>query len=129
MKNTFFFVLFISAIVALFAFAFSFSQSSDLDGKQIFEDGKCTKCHSVESLEIASKKDEPVDLSNAGASDNAEFLKKYLLKEESMNDKKHKTKFKGSDDELNALVNWLLTLKTEEAETDDVETEEVETEG
>ena len=117
MKNTFFFVLFISAIVALFAFAFSFSQSSELDGKQIFENSKCIKCHSVESLEITSKKDEPVDLSNVGASGDAEFLKKYLLKEETRNDKKHKTKFKGSDEELNALVDWLLTLKTEEVET------------
>ena len=118
MKNTFFFMLFISAIVALFAFAFSFSQSTELDGQQIFTDSKCTKCHSVESLEIVSTKDDAADLSNVGADKDAEFLKKYLVKEETMNDKKHKTKFKGSDEELNALVDWLLTLKTEEAETE-----------
>ena len=118
MKNTFFFILFISAIVALFAFAFSFSQSNELDGQQIFTDSKCTKCHSVESLEITSTKDESVDLSNAGANNDAEFLKKYLVKEESINDKKHKIKFKGSDEELDALVNWMLTLKTEEVETE-----------
>ena len=118
MKNTLFFLLFISAIVALFAFAFSFSQSDGLDGQQIFSDSKCTKCHSIKSLEMVSTKDDPVDLSNVGATQDAEFLKKYLVKEETMNDKKHKTKFKGSDEELDALVNWLLTLKTEEVETD-----------
>lgn len=118
MKNTFFFLLFISAIVALFAFAFSFSQSDELNGQQIFSDSKCIKCHSVESMEITSTKDEPVDLSNAGANHDAEFLKKYLVKEETINDKKHKTKFKGSDEELDALVNWLLTLKTEEVEAE-----------
>ena len=118
MKNTFFFILFISTIVALFAFAFSFSQSNELDGQQIFTDSKCTKCHSVESLEIVSSKDEPLDLSNIGADKDAEFLKKYLVKEETMNDKKHKTKFKGSDEELNTLVDWLLTLKTEEVESE-----------
>ncbi|MDZ7623422.1 MAG: hypothetical protein U5J96_03105 [Ignavibacteriaceae bacterium] len=56
MKNTFFFVLFISTIVALFAFAFSFSQSQDLDGKQIFIDSKCNNCHTVTSMEITSKR-------------------------------------------------------------------------
>jgi hypothetical protein len=118
MKNTFFFILFISAIVALFAFAFSFSQSTELDGQQIFADSKCIKCHSVESLEIVSSKDKPLDLSNVGADKDAEFLKKYLVKEEMINDKKHKTKFKGSDEELNTLVDWLLTLKTEEVESE-----------
>jgi hypothetical protein len=118
MKNTFFFLLFISAIVALFAFAFSFSQESELDGQQIFADSKCIKCHSVESLEISSTKDDPVDLSNTGANHDAEFLKKYLVKEEKLNDKKHKTKFKGSDEELDVLVNWLLTLKAEPVETE-----------
>jgi cbb3-type cytochrome oxidase cytochrome c subunit len=118
MKNTFFFLLFISAIVALFAFAFSFSQSDDLDGQQIFMDSKCTKCHLVESLEITSKKDDAKDLSNIGADHDAEFLKKYLVKEETLAKKKHKTKFKGSEAELDALVNWLLTLKTEAVETE-----------
>jgi len=118
MKNTFFFILFISAIVALFAFAFSFSQSTESDGQQIFVDSKCTKCHSIESLEIVSTKDEPTDLSNVGADKDADLLKKYLLKEEPINEKNHKTKFKGSDEELNKLVDWLLTLKTEQVETE-----------
>jgi len=115
MKNAFFFVLFISAIVALFAFAFSFSQEQDLDGKQIFIDRKCDKCHSLASMEISSNKDDATDLSNAGSVGDAQLMKSYLLKEAKINDTEHKfkLKFKGPEEELNALVNWLLTLKAE----------------
>jgi len=116
MKNTFLFVLFISAIVALFAFAFSFSQDKGNDGKQIFLDNKCNSCHSVSSQDIISKKDNAIDLSDTGSLDNADLLKSFLLKEAQINDKDHKMKFKGSEDELNTLVNWLLTLKTEAQE-------------
>ncbi|HEY6626125.1 MAG TPA: c-type cytochrome [Ignavibacteriaceae bacterium] len=113
MKNTFFFVLFISTIVALFAFAFSFSQSQDPDGKQIFIDSKCNNCHTVTSMEITSKKDDATDLSNASIVGDAPLMKSYLLKETKINDQDHKLKFKGTEVELDALVNWLLTLKTE----------------
>jgi CxxC motif-containing protein (DUF1111 family) len=113
MKNTFFFILFISTIVALFAFAFSFSQEQNLDGKQIFIDSKCNNCHTVTSMEITSKKDDATDLSNASSIGDATLIKSYLLKEAKINDQDHKLKFKGSEAELNALINWLLTLKTE----------------
>ncbi len=113
MKNTLFFVLFISAIVALFAFAFSFSQDHDLDGKQIFVDNKCSNCHTVISMEIISKKDDASDLSNSGSVGDAQLLKSYLLKEAKINDQEHKLKFKGSESELNALSEWLSSLKTE----------------
>ena len=112
MKNTFFFFLFISAIVALFAVAFSFSQEKGLDGKQIFIDSKCNNCHTVTSMEITSKKDDAVDLSNTSSVGDEKLLKSFMLKESKINDKEHKLKFKGSEEELNELVNWLLTLKT-----------------
>ncbi|MDH3268760.1 MAG: c-type cytochrome [Ignavibacteria bacterium] len=113
MKDTFLYVLFISAIVALFAFAFSFSQDKDLDGKQIFIESKCNNCHTVTSNEITSKKDDATDLSNSGSVGDAEVIKTYLLKESQINDKNHKVKFKGSEAELNALSDWLVSLKIE----------------
>ena len=113
MKNTFFFILFISTIVALFAFAFSFSQDQGLDGKQIFIDSKCNNCHTVSSVEITSKKDDATDLSNASTIGEIPSIKSYLLKEAKINEQDHKIKFKGTEAELDALVNWLLTLKTE----------------
>ena len=114
MKDTFLYVLFISAIVALFAFAFSFPQDQGQDGKQIFIESKCNSCHTVTSNEITSKKDNAVDLSNAGNSGNAQLLKSFLLKEAQINAKDHKMKFKGPDTELNTLAEWLSTLKTEQ---------------
>ena len=113
MKNTFLYILFISAIVALFGFAFSFSKGQDLDGKLIFIEKKCNNCHQVTSLEITSKKDDAVDLSNAGSAGDAQLIKSYLLKEAKLNDKDHKLKFKGSEAELNALSDWLASFKTE----------------
>ena len=113
MKDTFLYVLFISAIVVLFAFAFSFSQDQDLDGKQIFIDSKCNNCHTVTSNEITSKKDDAIDLSNAGSAGDAQLIKSYLLKEAKINDKDHKVKFIGSDAELNTLLEWIASLKTE----------------
>jgi CxxC motif-containing protein (DUF1111 family) len=113
MKNTFFFIVFISAIVALFAFAFSFSQDQDLNGKQVFIDAKCNNCHTVASMEITSKKTEATDLSNAGSFGNAQLMKSYLLKEEKIDDQLHKVAFKGSEAELNVLSEWLASLKTD----------------
>ena len=115
MKDTILYVLFISAIVALFAFAYSFSQNQDLNGKQIFIDSKCNNCHTVTSNEILSKKDDAFDLSNIGVSADVQLLKSYLLKETKINDKEHKIKFKGSEAELNALAEWLASLKNESA--------------
>ena len=113
MKDTFLYVLFISAIVALFAFAFSFSQDQNLDGKQIFFDSKCNTCHTVTSNKITSKKDDAIDLSNAGSIGDAQLISNYLLKEAKINDKDHKVIFKGSEAELNTLSDWLSSLKTE----------------
>jgi len=115
MKDTILYVLFISAIVALFAFAYSFSQNQDLNGKQIFIDNKCNNCHTVSSNEITSKKDDVVDLSNSGSSGDVQLIKSFLLKEAKINDKEHKMKFKGSEAELNTLAEWLSSLKTESA--------------
>lgn len=111
MKNSLFYLLFITVIVALYAFAFSFSQSQNLDGKQVFLDTNCSKCHSVESLQIVSSGKKPVDLSNTGNLGSVDLLKNYMLKQAKINDKEHKIKFKGSDEELTALVNWLSGLK------------------
>jgi hypothetical protein len=35
------------------------------------------------------------------------------MKEAKINEKEHKLKFKGTEEELNALIDWLMTLKIE----------------
>lgn len=115
MKNVLIYIGFIVTIVALYGFAFTIAADEGPDGKQVFTDKKCMSCHSVESLEItATKKSGVVDLSNVGNEVENDFLLKYLMKEEKLNDKAHPTKFNGTDEEYKALIEWLLSLKAEE---------------
>lgn len=114
MKNVFLYLLFIFAIVALFGVAFSNAQENESEGAKIFVDNKCSMCHSVESAGITSKKKDAVDLSVTGQDKTAEFLIKYLKKEEKIDDKMHKSTFKGSDEELKVLSEWLAGLKDTE---------------
>lgn len=98
-------------IVALYGFAFTISSNPDGDGKKIFTDNKCNMCHTVTSQGIESKKSDAKDLSTVGQDKTTELLTKYLKKEAKLNDKDHKSSFKGSDEDLKILVDWLLTLK------------------
>lgn len=88
----------------------------DVTGKSLFTQNKCNTCHSITSQGIAkgggedAKKDSP-DLSKVGTKHNADWISKFLLKKETLNDKKHLKKFKGTDEELETLSNWLATLK------------------
>lgn len=112
MKNVFFYLLFVFSIVALFGLTYSFAQDKEPAGQKVFVDKKCGTCHSVESAGLTSKKKDAVDLSNAGAQ-KADVLAKYLKKEAKLNDKEHKTAFKGTDEELKDLASWLESLKKE----------------
>jgi len=84
-------------IVALtFVFAIGYIQftvaqdtpAATKDGKTVFTEAKCFTCHAIvaEKIETTSKKKNP-DLSGIGAKFDAEFLKKFLNKEEKVNDK------------------------------------------
>ena len=96
-------------------------------GQKVFTDAKCQMCHTVYTAgvgeppaEDAKKKEDeeensgPPDLSLTGAGKTAEWMSLFLQKKETLNDKKHMKKFTGSDEELTALVDWLLTLKPAE---------------
>lgn len=80
-----------------------------LDGKAIFMEKKCNKCHSVSSaaIEKTSKLKGP-DLTGALAKHDAKLLKAYLHKQDAINAKKHTQAFTGSDEELDAVVTWLM---------------------
>ncbi|MEW6701870.1 MAG: hypothetical protein AB1298_04055, partial [Bacteroidota bacterium] len=56
------------------------------------------------------------DLSNVGNQQKPEWLEKYITKQESLNDLKHPVSFKGNDEDLKVLVQWLSTLKKEPSE-------------
>lgn len=98
-------------MAVLYGFAFITTDQPADDGKKIFVDNKCNMCHTVSSAGIESKKSDASDLSAVGKDATKEFLLKYLKKEAKLNDKDHKSSFKGSDEDLKILVDWLLTLK------------------
>jgi cytochrome c551/c552 len=85
------------------------------DGKALFLENKCNMCHSVDSqsIEKTSKTMKGVDLSNAASLvESADWAKSFLKREVKKDDKNHQREFKGTDEELNAIVDWLMTLKT-----------------
>ncbi len=89
------------------------------DGKTVFTEQKCAKCHRVSTEGIAPTKEKPeiVDISGVGADHDAAWFKKWLLKEIDKESKvkpgekvKHKAAWKGTDAELDTLTAWLKTL-------------------
>mgnify|MGYP003502402314 FL=1 len=111
MKNILIYLGLVITIVALYGFAFTIADEKSDDGKKVFVDNKCNMCHTVTSAGIESKKSDAVDLSTVGKDRTVEFLTKYLKKEAKLNDKDHKSSFKGTDEDLAKLVEWLSTLK------------------
>ncbi len=92
------------------------------DGKQLFLDAKCNKCHTVEAQEIAvlprtdgkeaDADKKPVDLSKVGGEHDAAFVKSWLLREIDQEGKKHKApKYKGTEEDLTTLSTWVAGLK------------------
>ncbi len=100
-------------------------------GKELFVSNRCTSCHSIASEKIKKKKaaaaaeaaaKEPAaeaptaqkvpDLSGVGDKKDAAWISKFLMKEEKLDAKFHKIKFKGTPAELKTLSAWLETLKT-----------------
>ena len=84
------------------------------DGKALFLENKCNLCHTIDSQGIAKTSDKmkAPDLSNAsGLVESADWLKSFLKKEVKKDDKAHQREFKGSDEDLDAIVQWLMTLK------------------
>lgn len=81
-----------------------------IDGKAIFLANKCEMCHSVSTagIEAKSKAMKAPDLVGVvTAQHDAKWIAQYLKKAADLEGKKHGKEFKGSDEELQALVDWL----------------------
>ena len=105
-----------SALLALLGLASAPGTAFAADAKELFAAGKCVKCHSVDSQGIAAKpkageEDEVHDLSKVGSERTADWIQKFLRKEEAIEGKKHKLKYRGSDADLQTLATWLASLK------------------
>jgi mono/diheme cytochrome c family protein len=88
--------------------------SEAADGKALFVEKKCNLCHAVDSqgIEKKSAKMKGAELSDAGnVVSDGDWLKKFLTQEELKDGDKHQKKWKGTDEELDAIVNWVMSLK------------------
>jgi mono/diheme cytochrome c family protein len=121
-------ILFSSSVFSLLLFLpkHAIAQS----GKDIFLKYKCNKCHTIKAQNIEpilkeekgeeeeeekgeKGKKKITDLSGVGLKRNAEWIKGYLLKKEKNEEgKKHKPKWKGTNDELKTVSEWLAQQKT-----------------
>ncbi len=91
------------------------SHSERLDGKAVFLDSGCVTCHSVPSAGLTARveKMKASDLVDLGERYEAEWVAKYIRGTEKLDGMSHRKPFKGSDEELQALVDWLLEQKSE----------------
>jgi len=88
-------------------------------GQDTFLAQKCNSCHAVPSVGIESKTQSPAmkgpDMPTAAikaADVDRDALLKYIRKEAEFDGKKHKKGAKATDDELNTIVDWLITQET-----------------
>lgn len=86
---------------------------ADAPGKAVFLAQKCDVCHNVPAAGITrtgkmTTPDLPGDNTGKPASFFAQFLKKEVTNQEG---KKHLKEWKGTDDELKQLTEWLASLK------------------
>ena len=89
-------------------------------GQVEFLEQKCETCHSISSHDIRHtgkiKKLIGPDLAGVGDRHEAAWMIAYIKREQvGESGKKHTKPFKGSDEELQAIVDWLASLKTEES--------------
>ncbi len=92
------------------------SASLRADGREVFLGSRCDSCHSVSTAGIEAKAKSAAmkgpDLVGLSGQRDAAWLTRYLHKQENLDGKSHKVAFKGSDEELAALIDWLLEQKS-----------------
>lgn len=99
-------------ILGLVAAGAPLKAESEGPGRQVLTDQKCNLCHSISAAGIEAKttseKLKGPDLTGVGEKHQAAWLAQYLKKEVEQNGKAHMKPFKGSDEELQSLIDWLL---------------------
>lgn len=89
--------------------------ADEAPGQTLFVAQKCNTCHSVEKVGIEAKMKNPKmmgpDLTKVGEQHDAEWIQKFVKKEVQLHDKAHKATFKGTDEELQTIATWLVSLK------------------
>ncbi|MFY9820123.1 MAG: cytochrome c [Thermoanaerobaculia bacterium] len=114
MKRTIGFTLSVLVTVLLLAILYSGPASGAApDGKALFLAQKCNLCHNVPAagIERTVKSDKTAGPDLVNLKVDAATLAKVLRRQAEVDGKKHPKEFKGSDEELNAVIGWILSQK------------------
>ena len=107
-------LMLVCLMVALAAIAYGQDEAGEA-GQQLFLAQKCNTCHSVPPVGIEAKtKSESMrgdDLVNIADERTPEWVAQYLTKKVQLDDADHKKEFKGTPEELDTLVTWVLEQK------------------
>ena len=95
-------------VVLLFGIT-GFAQEADQieAGKKVYSEMKCPMCHKIEGV---GGKIGP-ELSGVGSRKDAEWIKGFLKDPKSVSPDTKQPPFKGTDEQLGALVAYLMSLK------------------
>ena len=108
----------VAAMLAASLVAPPAANGEELDGKALFTDThKCNMCHGVPAAEIEAKtKNEKMKGGDLGGKIEGELaeIAAYVRKETELDGKTHKKPFKGTDEELQAIIDWLASLEAPE---------------
>lgn len=105
-----------AAILALIVVGAALSApASAVDGKEVFLAQKCNTCHSVSTAAIeATTKSEKMkgpDLVGVVQAHDTAWVSDFIQKKIDKEGKKHAKEFKGTAEELAAIVAWLESQK------------------
>ena len=100
--------LLLTLLIAPLCFA-PIAAQADTDGKQVFVDARCDRCHAIEAAGIVTKTPRASDLSQVGAK-GVDWIRGYLLRKQELAGTTHPVAWKSSDQDLDALVVWLASL-------------------
>jgi mono/diheme cytochrome c family protein len=114
LRSHFALTLWLLALGSLLLLALPAAAEDPPAGQQTFLEAKCATCHSVAAVgieaKVKSEKMRGADLSGYTTEDAAAVMA-FLRKEAQMDGEDHKKEIKSSDEELQAIFDWLATLE------------------
>ncbi|MEE8526377.1 MAG: c-type cytochrome [Thermoanaerobaculia bacterium] len=111
-------ILILVAVVTVLALPATFAEE-EADAETLFVDThKCNMCHSATAAGIEAKtkseKMKGLDLSGYQSDKDLAEIAAYVRKETDIDGASHKKAFKGTDEELQAIIDWLGSLEAQE---------------
>ena len=86
-------------------------------GKDAFLANKCNRCHAVSSHEIEatarSASMHGPDLGADSTEHDADWLKGYIERREELDGKMHRSRYAGTSEDLDVIVEWLVEIQAE----------------